>query len=199
VLSAHAAPALGPALLLRADSGSRKRHRVLPQPRGSWMSQPPCCVRLIHPRPNPTPPPPPPPPQTEPSCFLRPNSAVSHCCGARGDTCWAQPEVDVSASIMWRRWSSKIMRRVRSVPFQRARTAVDGPKPGSTRSSQKIRPWSCSCGRNIGQRKRSIMMACQMVKMVAQYQRTCTNQLGPHLHCVNESPGGCAQFNFPSD
>ena len=41
--------------------------------------------------------------------------------------------------------------------------------------------------------------ACQMVKMVAQYQRTCTNQLGPHLHCVNESPGGCAQFNFPSE
>ena len=29
VLSAYAAPALGPALLLRADSGSRK-HRVLP-------------------------------------------------------------------------------------------------------------------------------------------------------------------------
>jgi hypothetical protein len=43
------------------------------------------------------------------------------------------------------------------------------------------------------------MMACQMVKMVAQYQRTCTNQLGPHVHCVNESPGGCAQFNFPSE
>jgi hypothetical protein len=38
-----------------------------------------------------------------------------------------------------------------------------------------------------------------MVKMVAQYQRTCTNQLGPHGHCVNERPGGCAQFNFPSE
>jgi hypothetical protein len=26
-----------------------------------------------------------------------------------------------------------------------------------------------------------------------------TNQLGPHVHCVNESPSGCAQFNFPSE
>jgi hypothetical protein len=31
-------------------------------------------------------------------------------------------------------------------------------------------------------RRRSIMMPCQMVKMVAQYQRTCANQLGPHVH-----------------
>jgi hypothetical protein len=46
--------------------------------------------------------------------------------------------------------------------------------------------------------KRSTMMACQMVKIVAQYERTCTNQLGPHGHCGNERPGGCAQINFPS-
>jgi hypothetical protein len=42
------------------------------------------------------------------------------------------------------------------------------------------------------------MMACQMVKIVAQYERTCTNQLGPHGHCGDERPGGCAQINFPS-
>jgi hypothetical protein len=40
-------------------------------------------------------------------------------------------------------------------------------------------------------------MTCQMVDIVAQYERTCTNQLGPHGRCGNERPGGCAQINFP--
>jgi hypothetical protein len=63
----------------------------------------------------------------------------------------------------------------------------------------KIYMLSCHYGNLVSahtrahQRKRSIMMPCQMVKMVAQYQRTCTNQLGPHVHCVNESPGGCVR------
>jgi hypothetical protein len=43
------------------------------------------------------------------------------------------------------------------------------------------------------------MMTCHMVKIVAQYERTCTNQLGPHGHCGNERPGGCAQINSPSE
>jgi hypothetical protein len=59
---------------------------------------------------------------------------------------------------------------------------------------KKLRPCSSSCGRNIGQRKRSITKASQMVKIVAQYERTCTKSTWSlHGHCGNErlsSPRG---------
>lgn len=35
------------------------------------------------------------------------------------------------------------------------------------------------------------------VKIVAQYEHTCTNQLGPHGHCGNERPGGCESAILP--
>jgi hypothetical protein len=83
----------------------------------------------------------------------------------------------------------------------RANGAIDGPYCSPT--------WPSVFGRRCEQKNTAVKlflwkkyrsaqeinneMTCQMVKMVAQYQ------LGPHVHCVNESPGGCAQFNFPSE